>query len=63
MSQRRKVCRNCRLFVTGSSCPLCNESNFSHSWKGMVIINDPNESEIAKKLGITQKGTYCLWVK
>jgi RNA polymerase subunit RPABC4/transcription elongation factor Spt4 len=63
MRERGKVCRNCRLFVEGDVCPLCNESNFSRSWKGMVIINDPEGSAIAKTIGVTKKGKYCLWVK
>jgi len=63
MTEREKVCRKCKLFVQGDKCPICNENNFSRSWKGMVIVNDPNESEIAKTLGITVKGRYCLWVK
>ena len=63
MAEREKVCRTCRLFVEGNVCPLCNGTNFSRSWKGMVIIKNPAESEIAKTLGITTKGKYCLWVK
>lgn len=63
MKDREKVCRNCRLFVKGDSCPLCNESNFSHSWKGMVMVNNPEGSEIARTLGIKAKGKYALWVK
>lgn len=61
--QRAKVCRNCRLFVEGDQCPQCSESNFSHSWKGIIFINDPNGSEIAQHLNITKKGKYCIWVK
>jgi DNA-directed RNA polymerase subunit E" len=60
---KEKVCRNCRLFVKEDACPICRESNFSRSWKGLVMINDPNQSEIAKTLGITAKGKYCFWVK
>ncbi len=63
MSERVKVCRNCRLFVEGDKCPLCGESNFSKSWKGTAMIKDPNGSEIAKKLEIKGKGKYCIWVK
>jgi DNA-directed RNA polymerase subunit E" len=63
MVEREKVCRTCRLFVGGDKCPLCGESNFSKSWKGTVIINDPAGSDIAKKLNLTAKGRYCLWVK
>ncbi|MCD6496323.1 MAG: DNA-directed RNA polymerase subunit E'' [Candidatus Aenigmarchaeota archaeon] len=61
--KREKVCRNCRLFVDGDECPICGESNFSNSWKGTALINDPNGSEIAKFLDIKAKGKYALWVK
>ena len=63
MAVRDKVCRNCRRFVQGSKCPVCNQSNFSRSWKGTVVINAPQESEIAQLLSINHPGKYCLWVK
>ncbi len=63
MAQRDKVCKNCRLFVEGSVCPICKQSQFSRSWKGIVIINDPKESEVAKVMGITMPGRYAIWVK
>ena len=63
MTQRDKVCRNCKRFVEDSKCPVCNQSNFSRSWKGIVVINDPKDSEIAQTLGISVPGKYSLWVK
>ncbi len=63
MTTKEKVCRNCRLFVKGQVCPICNQANFSRSWKGVVYINDPNESEIAKIMGIKAPGKYCIWTK
>ncbi|MBU0953152.1 MAG: DNA-directed RNA polymerase subunit E'' [Nanoarchaeota archaeon] len=63
MSSRDKVCRSCKVFVKGDMCPLCNQANFSRSWKGVIIVVDPNESEIAKLLEIKAPGRYCLWVK
>lgn len=63
MAGREKVCRKCKRFVSGSVCPVCNQSNFSRSWKGVVIINDPQGSEIAQTLGIKVPGKYCIWVK
>ena len=63
MTEREKVCRNCRLFVEGDKCPICGESNFSKSWKGVVMIKDPKDSEIAQKLDLKARGKYCLWVK
>jgi DNA-directed RNA polymerase subunit E" len=60
---RDKVCRNCKRFVEDSKCPVCSQSNFSRSWKGTVVVNDPNGSEIAELLGIKVPGKYTLWVK
>ena len=60
MSQ--KVCKKCRLFVTGSQCPICKGTNFSTNWKGKIIIRDPKKSEVAKKMGITVKGEYAIKV-
>lgn len=60
---KQKVCRLCRRFVDGDVCPACNAANFSRSWKGLVIVNDPRGSVIAEKLGITAPGKYCMWVR
>lgn len=59
----KKVCKKCKLFVKGDVCPLCKGNQFSTNWKGKLIILDPNESIIAKKLGITAKGEYAIKVR
>jgi DNA-directed RNA polymerase subunit E" len=58
----KKACKSCRLFVEGSQCPICKNSNFTETWKGRIAIMDPVKSEIAKKLGITHKGEYAIKV-
>lgn len=58
-----KVCKNCKLFVKGDKCPLCNLSTFTRTWKGVVFVKDPQDSEVAKLLGATAPGKYCLWLK
>ena len=58
-----KVCRNCKIFVKGNVCPVCNQANFSRTWKGIIIVNDPADSEVAQLLGIKVPGKYCLWCK
>ena len=60
---REKVCKTCRRFVKGPKCPVCNQSNLTSGWKGVVVINNPADSEIAKTLGVTAPGKYCLTVK
>ena len=59
----KKVCKKCKLFVSGNQCPLCQGSSFSENWKGKIIILDPEKSEIAKKLDIKAKGEYAIKVK
>jgi DNA-directed RNA polymerase subunit E" len=60
---KEKVCRKCKRFVLDEECPACREKNFSRSWKGVVVILDPNGSEIAQATGLNVPGKYCMWVK
>ena len=60
---KKKVCRNCHRIVDGESCPVCKTSPLSEDWSGYVIIIDPANSEIAKKLNITEPGRYALRVR
>ena len=59
----KKVCKKCKIFVTGPKCPLCNNNQFSENWKGRVFILDAEKSEIAKKINITAKGEYTIKVR
>ncbi|MBS3107808.1 DNA-directed RNA polymerase, subunit E'' [Candidatus Woesearchaeota archaeon] len=59
----KKVCKRCKIFVSGDQCPICKNSNFSESWKGRAFILNPEKSEIAKKIGATAKGEYALKVR
>jgi len=62
MVRRQYVCRNCRRFTTEKECPICKSRDLSASWKGVVVIINPNESEIAQTLGINASGKYALFV-
>jgi DNA-directed RNA polymerase subunit E" len=62
MVKRQYVCRNCRRFTSEKTCLICGSSDLSASWKGLVIIINPNESEIAKTIGIEAPGKYALYV-
>lgn len=55
-----RVCKNCKLITTKKQCPICNGTNFGTTWYGKVIITDPENSEIAKELGIKIPGSYAL---
>ena len=59
----KKVCKKCKIFVEGPTCPVCSGNQFSDNWKGRMYIFDTNKSEIAKKIGMTAKGEYAIKVK
>ena len=59
----KKACRMCRKITEAHVCPVCNSPELSTRWRGLAVIINPEKSEIAKKLEITQKGEYALIVQ
>jgi len=59
---REMACRKCKFVTTGKVCPACKSSDLTPDWNGIVLVVDPNDSQIASTLGITEKGKYALRV-
>jgi len=57
-----KACLRCKYLTDMDKCPLCN-SEVSENWRGLLIILDPINSEIARKIKVDVKGKYALSVK
>lgn len=55
-----KACRSCKALVDRDNeiCPVCGSKDFTDEWEGIVIIIDPENSEIAKTLEIKNKGRF-----
>ncbi|MBD3310370.1 DNA-directed RNA polymerase subunit E'' [Candidatus Woesearchaeota archaeon] len=60
---KKKVCKECKIFVDGNECPICKKNQFSTNWQGRIHVLDANKSEIAKKIGIEVKGEYAIKVR
>ena len=60
---KSKVCKKCKMFVDGPTCLGCGGNKFSTNWQGRINIVDSEQSDIAKKLGITVKGEYAIKVR
>ncbi len=58
-----QVCRECHRIINGQTCAICGSSNLSSDWSGMVIIIDPERSEIAKKMDVKVADKYALKVR
>ena len=58
-----KACRNCRYIVESEKvCPKC-QGDLSDRFHGMIIILNPEKSEIGKLAGINSTGKYAIKVK
>ncbi|MHA1682345.1 MAG: transcription elongation factor subunit Spt4 [Promethearchaeota archaeon] len=61
---QERACRTCRLITIGASvCPRCKTHTMSDDFTSIVIIVDPESSEVAKRLNITEPGKYALKVR
>jgi len=59
---KEMACRKCKFVTTGKICPVCKSSDLTPDWSGIALVVDPSHSQIARTLGITQKGKYALRV-
>ena len=56
------ACKICKKLVTGDRCPIHPDAKLVEAWKGKIIILDPQNSELAKKMNINDKGEYAIRV-
>ena len=59
-----KVCKKCKYIIKSDTvCPICGGTELTEKFYGMVIILNPEKSELAKLLNITTAGEYALNLK
>lgn len=59
----KKACKECKFIYAGDKCPNCGSKESTDGWKGRVIILNSEESEIAKKLKVKDKGIFAIKTK
>ena len=60
---KEKACKICKRIYEGDKCPKCESKESTEGWKGRVVILNAEESEVAKKMKIKEKGTYAIKTK
>jgi len=61
MAKKEKACKICNtIFVEGEKCPKCESKESTESFKGKVVVLNPDDSEIAQKLNLKDKGTFAI---
>ena len=59
-----KACKNCRMVIYGNEkvCPKCS-GELSEKVSGLIIVLEPERSEIAKLADLNAVGTYAIKVR
>lgn len=59
-----KACRECkRIIEHDEKCPACGSEELSDRFSGLLIVLDPEKSEIAKIAEVKAPGRYAVKVK
>jgi len=58
---KQKACKICnKIYEKENKCPRCESKEFTESFKGRIVVIDPEKSEVAKKLNIKEKGNFAI---
>ena len=58
----KKACKKCKRLLTGDKCPICKTAKLTKDWKGRIFVVNPDKSELAKKLKLTEAGEFTIRV-
>ena len=57
---KQKACRLCNTIYEGDKCPKCDSKESTESFKGKIVVLNPEKSEIAQKINLKAKGTFAI---
>ncbi len=56
-----RACKICNtIYETGDKCPKCGSKEATESFKGRIVVKNPEKSEIAKKINLDSKGNFAI---
>jgi DNA-directed RNA polymerase subunit E" len=57
-----RACKVCKIITEDTSCPIC-KGDLSDDYSGLLVVVDPEGSQLAQKMGITEAGRYALKIR
>jgi RNA polymerase subunit RPABC4/transcription elongation factor Spt4 len=60
---KEKVCKVCKLFVEGETCPVCKGNQFTNTFQGKINVIDADKSFIGQQMHIKEKGKYAIKIR
>lgn len=58
-----RACKICRRLIKGNMCPIDKSTDLTRSWRGVIIVMNPEASAIAKEAGLTSPGRFAIKIK
>jgi len=58
-----RACRVCKAVTEENVCPICKSTDLSDDYSGLLIVLNPEGSQIAQKMEIKQEGYYALKIR
>ena len=57
---KEKACKICNTIFEGDKCPKCESKESTESFKGRIVVLNPEKSEIAQKINLRSKGNFAI---
>lgn len=58
-----RACRVCKIITEENACPICKGTDLSDDYSGLLIVVDPESSQMAQKMEIKKEGRYALKIR
>lgn len=58
-----RACRVCKIITEENACPICKGTDMSDDYSGLLIVVDPESSQMAQKMEIKKEGRYALKIR
>ena len=58
-----RACRTCKIITEENICPICRSTDLSDDFSGLLVVLDPENSQLAKKLDVEKEGRYALRIR
>ena len=57
---KTRACKICKTLHENEKCPKCDSKEFTETFKGRIVVFDPEKSEIAQKINLKDKGNFAI---
>jgi len=58
---KSRACKICKkIYESREKCPKCGAKEYSETFKGRIVVLNPEKSEIAQKLNLKEKGNFAI---